>query len=348
MNVAKTVLTNKRRLHAKLYELAKAPEDGLKKKLDEIVTPEIEWRASHPFNETKGAENVAERFWQPLKRAFPNLERRDGLLAGGIYREREFVAALGHYVGNFSSSWLGIPPHGGIVFLRYGEVYELRNGRIGQCHCLIDVLDFIRQAGHWPVAPSIGYEGTWPGPLSGNGIDFADYDPASSQTSLEQTLAMHGTLADFDDEKELGRENLIDMPQKEHWHEKMMWYGPAGIGTSRGLAGFVDVHQLPFRRAFPNRKAGNHYVRIGDNDHSVTGGWPSVVGRHLGGDFMGLPPTGKKIEMRVMDFYFHHEGKIRENWVPLDILHVLLQMGTDVLGRLLYRLKHVSGADENR
>ena len=38
--------------------------------------------------------------------------------------------------------------------------------------------------------------------------------------------------------------------------------------------------------------------------------------------------------MRVMDFYLHHEGLIRENWVPLDILDVLMQMGIDVIGRM--------------
>ena len=34
--------------------------------------------------------------------------------------------------------------------------------------------------------------------------------------------------------------------------------------------------------------------------------------------------------MRVMDFYLHHEGKIRENWVPIDIAHILSQLGINV------------------
>ena len=38
--------------------------------------------------------------------------------------------------------------------------------------------------------------------------------------------------------------------------------------------------------------------------------------------------------MRVMDFYLHHEGLIRENWVPLDVLDLLMQLGVDVLGRM--------------
>ena len=35
--------------------------------------------------------------------------------------------------------------------------------------------------------------------------------------------------------------------------------------------------------------------------------------------------------MRVMDFYHHHKGKIRENWVPIDLIHILKQIGVDVL-----------------
>jgi hypothetical protein len=127
----------------------------------------------------------------------------------------------------------------------------------------------------------------------------------------------------------------------------MMWYGPAGIGTTRGLDGFVDGHQLPFRVAFRRpqgnfeevmaeraRNGAGHYIRIGDGPYSVTGGWPSVYAQHMGGGFCGLPPTGKPVFMRVMDFYLHHEGLIRENWVPLDMLHLFHQMGFDALARL--------------
>ncbi|MBA3625182.1 MAG: hypothetical protein H0W48_12195, partial [Methylibium sp.] len=45
-------------------------------------------------------------------------------------------------------------------------------------------------------------------------------------------------------------------------------------------------------------------------------------------------PTGRAVTMRVMDFYLHHEGLIRENWVPLDVLDLLRQMGVDVLARM--------------
>jgi hypothetical protein len=41
--------------------------------------------------------------------------------------------------------------------------------------------------------------------------------------------------------------------------------------------------------------------------------------------------------MRVMDFYLHHEGLIRENWVPIDMLHLFQQMGVDFLARATRR-----------
>jgi hypothetical protein len=82
------------------------------------------------------------------------------------------------------------------------------------------------------------------------------------------------------------------------------------------------------------RVGGGHYIRIGDGPYSVTGGWPSVFAMHSGGDFLGVGPTGRPVTMRVMDFYLHHEGLIRENWVPLDILDLLRQMGVDVLARM--------------
>jgi predicted ester cyclase len=327
-------LGNKRRLHAGLARLAEAGPGGAAGALADLYAADAAWRGAHPLNEVQGVEAIATRIWEPLLAAFPDLERRDLIVAGGSYDGRDHVAMLGHYCGSFRADWLGIPATGRPIYLRYGEVHEIRDGRIVQSSCLWDILDLIRQAGLWPLAPSLGAEGMWPGPITGSGLMLDPTDPAQSAASLAQTLAMQGTLGAFRDESGTSRDALLAMPQREHWHPRMMWYGPSGIGTTRGLAGFVDHHQRPFREAFPNRKGGQHYIRIGDGPISVTGGWPSVTATHLGGGFLGLGPTGRQVGMRVMDFYLHHEGLIRENWVPLDILDLLMQMGVDVLGRL--------------
>jgi predicted ester cyclase len=338
----------RRRVFADLRRLAESPPEDLPERLALMAAPGSVWRVSHPLNVLSGPEAAAQGAYLPLRAAFPDLERRDTIFVGGTYEGRRYLAAVGHYCGTFRRDWLGIPATGRTGYLRYGEVYEVdAEGRILQANLLWDVLDLIRQAGLWPLAPSLGVEEMWPGPLTGDGLRLEPSVPEDGAASIAQTLAMHRTLAEFDDRGRLSREALIAMPQREHWHPKMMWYGPAGIGTTRGLDGFVDGHQLPFRIAFHRpqgtfeevnaerrRHGAGHYIRIGDGPYSVTGGWPSVYAVHAGGGFCGMPPSGRPVTMRVMDFYLHDEGLIRENWVPLDMLDLFLQMGVDVLARL--------------
>jgi predicted ester cyclase len=331
---AQSLIAIKLRTLNALRKIAEATPQNIGQHLRTAYHPDAVWRGSHPLNELSGVDAIESTVWRPLLAAFPDLERRDTIFIGGDWQDRTMIGAVGHYCGTFRESWLGIPATGRPIYLRYGEFHRIQDGKISESTVLIDVLDVMRQAGFWPIAPSLGTEEQWPGPLTADGLVLSAQDPALSAQSIAQTLAMHKTLGDYNDQLGLGRDGLLDMPQKIHWHPKMMWYGPAGIGTTRGLQGFVDYHQLPFRIAFPNRRGGNHYVRFGDGPYSATGGWPSVLASHTGGNFLGSGPSGREVTMRVMDFYLHHEGLIRENWVPLDIIHLLKQMGVDVFERM--------------
>jgi len=342
---------NKRAVRDHMRRIVGSTPDGVARALAGVYAGAAGWRGSHPMNELCGPDAIAEVVWAPLLSSVPDIERRDEILIGGRYADaqgdvRDLVACMGHYVGTFKQDWLDIPATGQPIFIRYGEVHEVVEGKIVQSSCIWDVLDVIRQAGFWPLAPSWGCEGLWLGPLTNDGVVLSEQNMEQGLASIAQTLAMHKTLGDYNDQAVEGRDGLLAMPQKEYWHEKMMWYGPSGIGTTRGLAGFVDFHQLPFRHAWPTRAGGQkltqqkgksnhgHYVQIGDGPYSVTGGWPSVVAQHDGGGLFGSGATGREIKMRVMDFYLHHEGKIRENWVPIDVIHLLLQMGVDVMARV--------------
>lgn len=336
----------RQKVFQRLIALAEAGPTGLTDALEDLAAPDCHWRASHPMNECTGAAAI-ETIWKPLFAAFPDLERRDSIFLAGTYQGKSLISAMGHYCGTMRGDWFGIPATGKTINLRYGEVWQIGpDGRAVQANLLWDVLDVMRQAGVWPLGTSRGVEGLWPAPLTVDGIRLAPSDPATSRDSLEQTLRMHKSLAEFDDRGNLSREALISMPQRDHWHPKMMWYGPAGIGATRGLDGFVEGHQLPFRIAFHRpqgtfdevmaeraRQGAGHYIRIGDGPYSVTGGWPSVYAMHMGDDFCGMPASGKPVFMRVMDFYLHHEGLIRENWVPIDLLHLFRQMGLDLLDK---------------
>ncbi|MDK1118108.1 MAG: ester cyclase [Anaerolineae bacterium] len=330
-------LANKQALFAHMQKLVDVPDKQLNKVVAQAYHSDAVWNGSHPLDEIVGAENIDRQVWRPLRRALPDIERRDDILLGGHYNDADWVGAVGNYIGTFENEWLGIPPTHGMIYLRYGEYHRLVAGKIAQSYIILDFLDLMRQTGFWPIAPSLGTEGRWLGPQTHDGVLLSQQDPVTSKKSIQATLNMHQGLFHYDHTPPT-RAVLDKMKMVEYWHPHMMWYGPSGIGTTRGLKGFEDFHQIPFLVAFPDRegapKPGGHYVRIGDGNYAGTGGWPSLKATHTGGNWLGLPPTSKSIAMRTMDFYRIEADKIVENWVPIDIIHILLQLGIDVFGRI--------------
>jgi hypothetical protein len=45
---------------------------------------------------------------------------------------------------------------------------------------------------------------------------------------------------------------------------------------------------------------------------------------------MGIPATGKRVEIRYMDFWKVVDGKIVDNYVNVDFAWVMKQLGVDV------------------
>jgi predicted ester cyclase len=62
-------------------------------------------------------------------------------------------------------------------------------------------------------------------------------------------------------------------------------------------------------------------------------GWPNFTAHHAGG-FMGMPKSSERLEFRVIDIYRRQGDKLIENWIFIDLLHVMHQQGLDVLGRM--------------
>lgn len=59
-------------------------------------------------------------------------------------------------------------------------------------------------------------------------------------------------------------------------------------------------------------------------------GWPNFTAT-MTGPFMGMPPTQKKGEFRVIDIYRRAGDKLAENWIFIDLLHSWHQQGFDFL-----------------
>lgn len=103
------------------------------------------------------------------------------------------------------------------------------------------------------------------------------------------------------------------------------WMGNAGCGTKVGLKAFQDNWQRPFQAAFSDK------VCI-DEARLAEGEWMAAFGRQEAthsGNFMGISPTGKRVQIRYMDFWKVQDGKIVDNWVMVDFPHVMQQLGVD-------------------
>ena len=112
----------------------------------------------------------------------------------------------------------------------------------------------------------------------------------------------------------------------EFFSENFRWMGNFGCGTKSGLKEFQDNWQKPFQEAFSNK------VCI-DEARLFMGEWAAAFGKQEAihtGEFMGIKPTGKKVEIRYMDFWKVSEGKIKDNWVMVDFPFVMKQLGVDI------------------
>ena len=112
----------------------------------------------------------------------------------------------------------------------------------------------------------------------------------------------------------------------EFFSEHFRWMGNYGCGNKQGLKEFQDNWQRPFQAAFSDK------VCI-DEARLFMGEWAAAFGRQEAthsGRFMGIEPTGRRVEIRYMDFWKVENGKIVDNWVMVDFPHVLAQLGHDV------------------
>lgn len=317
--------------HTFLNTLVRAPESVLDELAHEHLAPDCVWDISHPINSLVGPDAVLDGFIRPLRRALTRVQRRDEIFIGGANRREEgghWVASVTHYLGNFDVSFLGIAPSHHLMLARSGEFYRIDNGLITKARIILDIPDMIRQTGIDPFGFSYGLETLFPGPATHDGIL-----PPASQGNGEHALdVVEGMLADLHKFDPKTFESSNQTGANGYWHEDMLWYGPAGIGSNYLWEGFVRDHRESFLRAFPDRKGGDHYCRIGDGNYAAISGWPSMTMK-FSGDYLGVVADERDLTLRVMDFYRCADGRIMENWVLLDYNDLMAQMGVDLVAR---------------
>ena len=322
---ATTSEENKRRIWEYWTELETVSPERRIELHDEYLSPQIHWFGPHPINSITGSRALEFSLYSPLFDAFPDLRRRTDVFFAESFEGSEWISATGYLIGTFSREWLGIPAHGKTAYIRFGEFSRMEEGKITETRILFDLVDLLRQVGIRVLPESPGEERIVPGPEAGDGVLLAARDSGESRKTLELVEAMIFGLGSYD------QSNLESMGMEKYWDpQKMVWYGPTGIGTTYGLEGFQKYHQQPFLRAFPDRKGGHHVARLAEGLYAATTGWPSVLATHRG-EYLGTPASDRRVQMRVMDWWRREGELLTENWVFIDLPHLFLQFGIDLL-----------------
>ena len=89
-----------------------------------------------------------------------------------------------------------------------------------------------------------------------------------------------------------------------------------------GAEGFKLVTTM-FRSAFPDIVVTLE-DEFAEGDKVVTRG--VFAGTHTG-EFMGIPATRRKVTIKYLDIWRLENGKAKENWVQMDLLGLMQQLG---------------------
>jgi len=314
------------------------------------LSEDVRWCVAHPVNDLCGIEQVVEQFLKPLKRALPDIERRPYIVLSDHQqcsywteslaedtKANCWVDSTGYWLGTFAHDLFGIPPTGRTLNLRFTEMVKLTDDKISECYLIPDFIDAMDQAGVNPLRKSLGQSGLVMPPSTFDGLSPTQNTSAESAKSQTLVLDMLNCLGRFDGK------DLLSMDLENYWHSDFMWYGPAGIGTTRGIGGFRLHHQGPFVSSFPDRSVDTKINIIANGNYVATGGWPHMSATHTVGGWLGLPPSQQALSLRVMDFWRREGDLLKENWVAIDIVHMLQQMGLDVFEQMLI----LSGNNDN-
>jgi hypothetical protein len=137
--------------------------------------------------------------------------------------------------------------------------------------------------------------------------------------------------------------NLRSMEQEHYWHPQMQWYGPSGIGACLSLEEFEDFHQRPWLQGFGDRGifargGGRRIPSHAEGNYLGAGAWDTAFSHHYG-NYLNIPPSGKLMTIRNFDWWRREGEYLVQNWVPIDMINLILQSGVDLFDRLLQQVE---------
>ncbi|MEM9522557.1 MAG: ester cyclase [Pseudomonadota bacterium] len=313
------------------YAELDAPRGDLGAVMSRHISATYVWRGFHPFNKLDSADQVARMFWLPLRQSLTAMQRRQDIFFAGLNSLNDdpgvWVVSMGHLMGVFDVPFLGIPPTGKLVMLRYCEFNRVEGGKITETAMFFDLPHLAAQAGSPLFSRQSAAQLMQPGPMTQDGLLYGPQPADEGKETLALIDRMIGDLGQWRSGLPLEEELRLT------WAEDMVWWGPTGIGATFTIPRYVRQHSGPFRAAFSDRSKTTHIARLAEGHYGGFFGWPNFSAR-LTGTFMGTPATGEIGEFRVIDIYRRMGNRLAENWVFIDLLHFWKCQGVDLLERL--------------
>ena len=266
-------------------------------------TEDMIWHGPPGFGDIHGVEGFTNDVLKPFYATFPDYHVVNEIeVASG-----DWVAATGILTGTPQDEWLGVPATGKPIVMRFSDFWRVDNDKLAENWVMVDNLGVMQQLADAEAKP-------WS--ADRKQIYMTPEEPSSGPENIDLVHRMVDAL------------NATDVDaQDEYWTEDMIWHGPPGFGDIHGIEAFKGEVLGRFFSAFPDFH-GEFEIELADDNWVV--GTGVVTGTHLG-DWFNIPPTGKPMEMRYSDFWRIENGMLKENWVMIDHVGVLEQLGVDPL-----------------
>ncbi len=266
-------------------------------------TDDMIWHGPPGFGDIHGLDGFTNDVLKPFYANFPDYHVVNEIeVANG-----DWVAATGILTGTPRDGWLGVAATGKPIVMRFSDFWRVENAKLAENWVMVDNLGVMQQLADSEAQP-------WAASLQH--IHTTSDEPTSAQENIDLVHRMVDAL------------NATDVDaQDEFWTGDMIWHGPPGFGDIHGIEAFKGEVLGQFFSAFPDFH-GEFEIELADDNWVA--GTGIVTGTHQG-DWFNIPPTGRQMEMRYSDFWRIENGRLAENWVMIDHVGVLEQLGVDPL-----------------
>jgi len=283
---------------AKLY-FDQILNEGKLAAVDQYFTEDFQFHITTLPLPVKGRDGE-KGFVTTLRTAFPDLR----FSVDHVVAEGDKVLARWKLTGTHTGEFLGIPASGNEVADVGNDIFHFRDGKIKEIWVNEDSLGLMRAMGVLPTPP-----GAVPGELPRPRIT-----PGRDATPEANKAVVYRYFHEIMNE---ANSATIDEIISPNFLFTIPTHGPA-----KGPAG--EKEEVRFlHTAFPDV-----HFSIEDafaDDQRVAVRWVAR-GTHLG-DFMGIPPSGKRFWIDGMGSYRVLDGQLVENMVNEDSLNLLIQIG---------------------